>query len=386
MSTSDLKIAVNIQPVLHSRKSGIGYYADNILSRLVKSCSSDHFVLNYFDFCGKKHKEAERYNANNAVCEPCVWASATLYNLLWAFLPVPYPWFFKSCPDVSLFFNYYLPPFVKGKKVLVVYDMVIKDFPETMSFKTRTMLALTLKRSILRADRIITISDFSKSRIIEHFNIPADKIAVVPCGLDKNRFYPVSSRLLIDSVCKKYHINGLYYLYLGNLEPRKNIARLIEAYSKALNACPDIPKLVLAGAKGWGYKDIFESVCRYKLSDKVIFTGYVDQDDVLYLLNGATAFCFPSLYEGFGMPPLEAMACGVPAIVSRTSSLPEVMGNCGISVDPYNVDEISEALIHILSEPFCAQQRELGIARAAHFSWDRSVETLKGVLEELVNE
>lgn len=380
-----MKIAVNIQPALHSGKSGIGYYTDSILSRLIRNYPKDEFILNYFDPGGKKAEDAAKYKENNAVCKPCSWLSATLYHLIWTVIPVPYGLFFKDNPDVSLFFNYYLPPFVKGKRVLVVYDMVIKDCPETMSVKTRTMLDLTLGRSVKRADRIITISDFSKSRIMKHYKVPEDKISVVPCGLDKNRFYPVNDDSLIAGVRKKYGIRDSYYLYLGNLEPRKNISRLIEAYSKALALCPKLPRLVLAGIKGWGYDDIFQSVERYGLTDRVIFTGYVEDGDVPLLINGAEAFCFPSLYEGFGLPPLEAMACGVPVIVSNTSSLPEVVGDCGIIVDPYDTDGIATALVRVL-EPECANRlRSLGLKRAEMFSWDAEVQKLRDVLEELVN-
>lgn len=381
-----MKTAVNIQPALHGGKSGIGYYTDNILSRLIKNYPGDRFILNYFDPGGSRAEAAKRYSADNAVCEPCLWLSATLYHLIWTFIPVPYSLFFKGSPHVSLFFNYYLPPFVKGKRVLVVYDTVIKDCPETMSVKTRTMLTLTLGRSIKRADRIITISEFSKSRIMEHYGVPESKIAVIPCGLDKSRFYPVTEVSLITRVREKYGINSPYYLYLGNLEPRKNISRLIEAYSKAGKMHPELPKLVLAGIKGWGYEDIFRNVEKYGLTDRVIFTGYAEDGDVPLLINGAQAFCFPSLYEGFGLPPLEAMACGVPVITSNTSSLPEVVGDCGITVDPYDTDSMAEALIRVLEPEWADRLRMMGMKRAEKFSWDESVRQLHDVLEELVNE
>ena len=371
--------------MLHSGKSGIGYYEQELLKALFEADENDNFLLQYFDPRRMQGDPAARFGRENISAEPCKWFSATLYQLLWTVLPIPYRLFFKSRPDVTMFFNYYLPPFARGKRVLVVYDTVIKDYPETMSFKTRTMLNLTLKRSIKRADRIITISEFSKNRIIKHFGVAPENIVIIPCAADEKKFFPMNDRDAVrQQVCPKYGIDGEYYLYLGNLEPRKNIAGLIEAYGKAVKKRSDIPLLVIAGGKGWQYDEIFSRVKELGLSDRIIFTGYVDDDDVPLLMNGAEAFCFPSLYEGFGMPPLEAMSCGVPVIVSNNSSLPEVVGECGISVDPYDTDDIAAALIKMTDREFSDVQRIKGIERAKAFSWKKSAELLKALLEELV--
>lgn len=377
-----MKIAVNIQPMLHSDKSGIGFYELELLNALTEFDKKDSFILQYFDPKRKLDNPATRFCKKNVSSHPCNWFNPTLYQLLWIFLPVPYSLFFNDKPDVTMFFNYYLPPFARGKKLLVVYDAVIKDHPETMSLKTRTMLKLTLKRSIKRADKIITISQFSKGQIVKHFGVTPEDIIVIPCAADEKRFYPIADRAGVQRrVCPKYGIDGKYFLYLGNLEPRKNITRLIEAYSIAVKKKSDLPLLVIAGGKSWQYKEIFDKVKSFDLSDKVIFTGYVDDDDVVLLMNGAEAFCFPSLYEGFGMPPLEAMACGTPVIVSNTTSLPEVVGECGISVDPYNVSEISDALIKMTDAEFNKEQRIAGIERAKAFSWKKSAELLIAELE-----
>lgn len=371
--------------MLHSGKSGIGYYQQELLKAFFDLDNEDSFLLQYFDPKRHQGEPSARFGKSNVSDEACKWFSATLYQLMWVFLPVPYSLFFKSKADVTMFFNYYLPPFARGKRLLVVYDTVIKDHPETMSFKTRTMLKLTLKRSIKRADRIITISEFSRQQIIKHFGVSPDRVVIIPCAADENRFFPVSDREAVrESVCPKYGIGGKYFLYLGNLEPRKNITRLVEAYSEALKQRPDLPLLAIAGGKGWQYDEIFGRVEQLGLSDRVIFTGYVDDDDVPLLMNGAEAFCFPSLYEGFGMPPLEAMSCGVPVIVSNTSSLPEVVGDCGISVDPYSVSEISRALMDITDEKLNEDMRKAGIERAKCFSWKKSAELLKELLKELV--
>ncbi|MGN1089600.1 MAG: glycosyltransferase family 4 protein [Huintestinicola sp.] len=380
-----MKIAVNIQPMLHSGKSGIGFYEQELLKAFFDTDGEDSFLLQYFDPKNKQGDPAARFGRKNVVSEPCKWFSATLYQLIWTLLPIPYRLFFKSRPDVTMFFNYYLPPFAGGKKLLVVYDTVVKDYPETMSSKTRTMLNLTLKRSIKRADKIITISEFSKQQIVKHYNVDPEDIVIIPCAADEKKFFPMDDRDAVrQQVCPKYDIKGKYYLYLGNLEPRKNIARLIEAYGAAVKKQEGLPQLVIAGGKGWQYDEIFGRVKELQLSDRVIFTGYVDDGDVPLLMNGAEAFCFPSIYEGFGMPPLEAMSCGVPVIVSDTSSLPEVVGDCGISVDPYDTDAIADALIRMTDKEFTEAQRIKGIERAKDFSWKKSAGLLKSLTEELV--
>lgn len=380
-----LKIAVNIQPMLHSNKSGIGYYQQELLKGILRSNKSDSFFLQYFDPRQLRGNVSKGFGADNAEDSRCCWFSATLYQLLWTFIPVPYRLFFRESPDISMFFNYYLPPGVKGKKLLVVYDTVIKDHPETMSFKTKTMLSLTLEASIKRADRIITISQFSKESIIKHYGVPEEKVAIVPCAADRERFCPVRNRgEALARLSSAYGTENDYFLYLGNLEPRKNITRLIEAYADALSRCHELPQLVIAGGKGWQYEDIFRRAGELGISERVLFTGYVNDRDVPLLMGCARAFCFPSLYEGFGMPPLEAMSCGVPVIVSDTSSLPEVTaGECGIAVDPLSVSEISDALIRMTDDEFCAEQGKRGLERSKAFSWEKSAAELLRVIGEI---
>ncbi|MGN0665954.1 MAG: glycosyltransferase family 4 protein [Huintestinicola sp.] len=381
-----MKIGINIQPVLHSGKSGIGFYQHELMKALLEKDKDNHYYLNYFDLGGKKTEAAKAYLTENSELDCCTWFNASLYQMIWSVLPiVPYRMFFKSRPDITAFFNYYHPPFARGKKLLVVYDTVIKDFPETVRFKTKTMLRLTLSSSIRRADRIITISEFSKQQIMKHYDVPESRITVIPCAADRKRFYPMNLDSLPEETALKYGIDAPYYLYLGNLEPRKNIVRLIEAYKLASDRQADIPKLVLSGGKGWMYEEIFSKVNELRLENKVVFTGYVEDDDVPVLINGAKAFCFPSLYEGFGMPPLEAMSCGVPVIVSDCSSLPEVVGDCGIKVDPYSTESIADALIKILDDDLASEQSLMGIEQADKFSWDKSADMLIRVMNELTD-
>ncbi|MCH5203862.1 MAG: glycosyltransferase family 4 protein, partial [Oscillospiraceae bacterium] len=320
---------------------------------------------------------------NDIKIRPCKWLSYGLVHRMWLLLPIPHKWFFPQKADVSLFFNYYVPPFAEGKVCSVVYDTVVKDMPETMNDRTRMVLRLTLKKSIKRSDKIITISEFSKSRIIHHFGVSEDKISVVCCGIDRSRYSSERSKEKADECLKRLGIYEKYILYLGTLEPRKNITGLADAYKILSDTLPDCPVLVIAGGKGWLYESIFERVKTMGLEDRVIFTGYVSDEDTPVLMSGAELFCFPSFYEGFGMPPLEAMACGTPAVVSDRTSLPEVVGDAALKADADSPEDIADAMKQILTnEQLKRSLSEKGLARADKFSWENSAKALISFIKE----
>lgn len=379
-----MKIAININPMSDATKSGIGYYQTELVRNMLKLDCDNTYSFSRFKAKDTAHMGSPpdwllqngTFKQNNAVV-------MSIYQFMCGFLPIPYSWFFKESADVSMFFNFFLPPILKGKKVVVVYDTVINDFPETVKARNKLLLKLNVKRSIRQADMVITISEFSKQQIIRHYRKDEKQITVISCAADRNKYYPIDGFVMPTAVKECYGIPDRYYLYLGTLEPRKNITRLIEAYAEALKTDASLPKLVLAGGKGWLYDDIFSSVKNMGLENMVIFTGYVKDEDVADLMRGAQVFCFPSLYEGFGMPPLEAMACGTPVITSDCSSLPEVVGDCGLKVDPYSVESITQALITANSEKFYNTQRNAGLRQAECFSWEKSAEKLLDKLRNL---
>lgn len=383
-----MKIAFESQLFLGGNKTGIGWCADNI----VKELAADPEYQCQCDYMAYHQEEGQRYPVHEyeeygVKMNPCKWFHPLIYKLIWPFFPIPYSLFFGSDRQITQFFNFVVPPGVKGKKVTIVHDMAYKAYPETVYYKTRRWLQLTLKGSCRRADAIITVSEFSKQEIVKYLGVKPEKITVMPNGVDLELYHPNYTEEQVGSVKDHYKIQGDYFLYLGTLEPRKNIERVIEAYDCLLkeNAYKDIPKLVLAGGKGWLYDSIFETVHKLKIENQVIFTGYVDAEEVPVLMKGAKAFLFPSLYEGFGMPPLEAMACGTTVITSNCSSLPEVVGDAGILVDPLSVDEIKAAMARVMSdEALCMELGKKGIERAQKYTWKHSVEILKQVYEKLV--
>lgn len=386
---SNLIISFEASPLVNNAKTGIGYCESGQVTEISKAhLGTDRIKFEFFSLRNHDRKLAriEPYLMDNCEINMSRF-SGFIYKAVSTFIPLPYSWFFGKGSDITHFFNYIVPPFVHGKKVVTIHDMVYKAFPETMNSKTRILLNLAMNKSMKRADVVVTDSEFSRSEIIKYFPQYRDKVEVVPCGVDCDMFKPIQDRSIIEKVKANHNIKGKYFLYLGTLEPRKNLTRLVKAYEILSRRKEDCPLLVLAGGKGWLYDEIFEEVNKSGLGDKVIFTQYIPGEEICPLMNGAEAFVFPSLYEGFGMPPLEAMACGTPVIVSGSASLPEVVGDCGLIVDAYSEESIADAMGKIAdNEELRKQLSEKGIIRAREFSWKKSAEKLYTIYERLVQQ
>lgn len=384
-----MKIAFDAIPLISSGMSGIGWCEAGQTMAMVDMHPENEYQYTYFTLRNTegKAKQIAPFARGKVKLNVCKF-SGTLYRAAINFLPIPYSWFFGKDQDITHFFNYIVPPFVKGKKVVTVYDMVYKAFPETMRARTRNMLNMSLRRSMKRADLIITISEFSKSEILKYFPEHESKIRVVPCGVDLSFFKPCEDQAKIDAVRAKFKINGDYFLYLGTLEPRKNLEMLIDSYKLFLEKCEDkasAPKLVLAGGRGWLFDSIFEKVKTENLSEQVLFTEYLASEDRVPLMNGSLAFVFPSIYEGFGMPPLEAMACGVPVLTSNVASLPEVVGDSAVICDPYSKESICDGLMQLANDEALRERLKVeGLERSKMFTWEHSAALLYKAYEELV--
>lgn len=255
--------------------------------------------------------------------------------------------------------------------VVTVYDLSFLRMPERFRRGNRWYLQMFTRWSCHRARRIIAISQNTRRDLVALFGLPAERIDVVTPGVGP-QFRPLPP----DQVAAFRRAKGLpdhFVLYLGTLEPRKNLSTLLEAFAR-LRAQPNRHlKLVLAGGKGWMFAEMFARVRALGLENAVIFPGYVPDEELPLWYNAATVFVYPSLYEGFGMPPLEALACGTPAIVSNASALPEVVGEAGVLVRPDDVGEWAQALQRVLDD--AALRAELGArgrAHAARFSWERA--------------
>jgi glycosyltransferase involved in cell wall biosynthesis len=255
--------------------------------------------------------------------------------------------------------------------VVTVLDLGFLHYPEAIKRGKRLYLQWMTRLSVRRAQRVIAISENTRRDIIEHYRVAAERVETVYCGVDQ-RFQPLPAR---DVAAFRQH-KGLperYILFLGTIEPRKNVTSLLSAYAQLVEDAPSETSdlaLVIAGAKGWFYRDVFAQVEALGLTQRVYFPGYVSEAEKPMWYNAATCFCFPSLYEGFGLPPLEAMACGVPVITSNTSSLPEVAGDAAQMVPPLDVDALSTALHELIARPSLrAERAQRGRRQAQRFSW-----------------
>ena len=297
---------------------------------------------------------------------------------------IPYACFFSGEREVTHFCNYVIPFGVRGKKVVTIHDLAFREYPQTIRTRTMMMLKMNLRKTLKRADAIAVDSAFTKSELVKYYNVQKGKIYVVPCGIDKEKYEKKRS---VKPVKEKFGIDGEYFLYLGTLEPRKNIVRLIKAYDefRKENEKDIRPDLVIAGGKGWMYDEIYEMVNKKHLEKWIIFTDYVSEEEKIALMQGALAFCFPSLYEGFGLPPMEAMACGTPVITSCTSSLDEVAGEAALKVNPESVQQIASALTKMHREEDVRQKLiEKGRKQAAKYTWENASDALYKVFENVL--
>jgi glycosyltransferase involved in cell wall biosynthesis len=266
--------------------------------------------------------------------------------------------------------------------VITVHDIAHIRFPDLLNKSRQVYKRYILNLSIKMADVIIVDSCSTKRDIIEFFNIDEKKIRVVHLGVE-SRFQRISN---VEDYRTRKNLPSKIILHIGTLEPRKNVVTLINAFKKLRESGIKDYTLVIAGEKGWLYKKIFEEIKSSNVEQSIILLGVVEDEDLPMLYNCADLFVFPTLYEGFGLPPLEAMACGIPVITSNTSSLPEVVGNAGIMVDPNNVESLSNAMYRVLQDKELRHRMSRdGLKRSKMFTWEKMASEVKKVYEETLS-
>jgi glycosyltransferase involved in cell wall biosynthesis len=254
--------------------------------------------------------------------------------------------------------------------IVTIHDESFALFPEFFRGANAAYLRLFTRLSCRRAARIIAVSENTRADVMRLYGVPGERVQVVPHGVDA-RFFPRPASEVAEF--KRAHsLPDHFILFVGTLEPRKNLVKLIEAFSNLQSRISNL-KLILAGGKGWYYDQIFAAVERLDMQDEVIWAGYVPTDDLPLWYNSADVFAFPSRYEGFGMPLLEAMACGTPVVTSNASSLPEVAGDAALLVPPDDVGALADALARTLTDADLRQALHAkGLARAATFTWEET--------------
>ena len=382
-----IKITFDGKPVLDKNKSGIGWYSRNLIHQLLKSKEFECH-MNYFTsgLSSEGKEEIKKLKAEGMKLHKIENKSSMLTNALLVF-GYPYRKYFGEKTDVMQFFNYFVPRSVNGKKVTIIHDMVIYDHPETVRFRTMLYLKLGLRKSVKRADLIITDSYFSKERILKHLKVKEEKIRVIHPCIDYEVFNKKNAHKaeIVQQIRKKYSLKEKYMLYLGTLEPRKNIRRLILAYSHLVGKNAMTPELVIAGGKGWKYQEIYKTIKEKNLESRVKILGYVEEKDAPVIMGNAMFFVFPSMYEGFGMPPVEALACGTPVMAGNAASLPEALEENAHYVDPFSVKSIYKGLKYMLENYESLRKELLEKNLTAFFEKYDSKKTVKSY-EEIYRE
>lgn len=289
--------------------------------------------------------------------------------------------FDRLLPGAELFHatEHLLLPLRSVPTVLTVHDLVFRHLPEHHKFLNRWYLNLTLPLYCRRATHIIAVSEWTRSDLIAAYGLPPEKVTVIHEAADP-RFRP-QSRDAVTRVRARYGLPGRYLLFVGTIEPRKNLSRLLSAF-EAIRAEGLTDGLVVVGKRGWLTTDFFTRLALSPAKDSVFLPGYIPDEDLAAVYAGAQTLVFPSLYEGFGLPVLEAMACATPVLTSDASSMPEIAGEAALTFDPRSVEEMAESIRRVLSDSELRDRmRERGLDRAARFSWERTAKETEAVYD-----
>jgi len=275
--------------------------------------------------------------------------------------------------------NYVLPFFFTSPSVLTIHDLITLDYPQLCQTETVIYFRFLIKHSIKKAQKIIAVSNTVKKDIINHFNIPENKIEVVYHGVS-----PLFRKSTYKNVLEKYNLPEKYILFVGNIEPKKNLERLIKAFSLLRESTKLKHKLVITGKKGWKSDSVFKTVEDLGLREEIIFTGYFPEQDLPKLYSMSDLFVFPSIYEGFGIPPLEAMACETPVLASNRGALPETTGGNCLMVDPFDIESIVNGMYRLITDQKLRKESiKKGKEWVKQFTWDktarRTIEVYKQV-------
>jgi glycosyltransferase involved in cell wall biosynthesis len=368
-----VRIAIDARKL---RDYGIGTYIRNLLRHLSRLDSTTEYVL----LCRDEERGiAEELGDNfRAVSE-----GSPPYSVREQFrVPID---LYRERADLFHAPHYVLPPLTPCRSIVTIHDCIHLRFPQYLPNRGAYAYArASLWVATHRASRILTVSEASKRDILEYFNIPETKIDVIYNAIDE-RFNEPPAEADVARVQERFQLQDPFVLYAGNIKPHKNLERLIEAFYIFRRRGFDSVKLLIIGDEISKYATLRRAVHRLQLHKHVRFLGFVPDETLAVLYRLAAVFVFPSLYEGFGLPPLEAMASGTPVVTSNVSSLPEVVGDAAVLIDPHDADAIADGIYRVMSDAALRQHlRDSGFARVRHFSWERSIRRVHEIYQELL--
>lgn len=370
-----MKIGLDVSSC-YVERAGVGNYSYQLTKALLHTDKNNDYLLYplFYNHFLNRHIQDQVFEKTDNSRVAFIKHNNLLLNFLWSPLSPP---FLKErlLGDVDLVHSmtFAAPKFRNKKKKLVVtiYDLTFLTHPQCHQPRNIKVCLQGAKDAIKNADAIIAISEHTKKDLIKHLDTPEELITVTPLAAGTD-YIPVEDAFELTRIKCKYYLPEKYVLFIGSLEPRKNIKTLVEAFAQLPLRLRDEFPLVIAGGKGWMNSDIQQRITELGLNKDIHFAGFIDAADISAVYSGATVFVYPSLYEGFGLPILEAMSCGTPVISSNTSSMPEVAGDAALLVEPTRSEELSFALLKLLeSESLQQELKQKGLLQASLFSWEK---------------
>ncbi len=373
-----MRVCLDVSPAVH-RRAGLGRYAQELSAALLEVDAENEYLI-FFNRPRAARVEPPLHSLRRLTV---AWSNKPwrMSALLAHFAGLSQDRLF---PGVDLFHatDHLLPRFSRVRSVFTLHDLAFRLYPETHTALNRWFLNVMMPRFLQAADAVIAVSEHTKRDALRAYNLDEAKVRVIYEGVNP-RFRPAPPEA-VAVIRRKYGLPERFILSVGTIEPRKNLETALAAY-RTLKEGGAAHRLVIAGKKGWLYRGFFRRLREEGLEGEVVFLGFVPDDDLPPLYGGADLFLFPSLYEGFGLPPLEAMACGAPVICSDSSSLPEVVGDAALLVPPLEVRAWAEALRRLLGDAdLRADLQARGLARAREFSWARAARATVEVYQQVM--
>ena len=366
-----LRIGLNSQKLL-SMNTGVGNYTYNLVRNLLAVDRENRYCLFFFnEFTDGKNLFSSSV-APYRVEQSGYSTRRNTPRILWEQLMLPRR--ARACKvDVFHYIDHTLSLIRKPcPTVITVHDLAFFRVPEMYNLSRRFYKQFVSQRSIRRANRVITISEFTRREILELTGVDGDRVEVIPYGIS-SIFRPLPAEGEVEAYRVRAGLPDKFVLFVGTLQPRKNVDGLVRAFHQARRKAAFPHKLVLCGGRGWLYDEIFDLIKRLGLTDHVRYMDSVPHEELPVVYNLADLFVYPSWFEGFGLPPLEAMACGTPVICSSATSLPEVVGDAGITIPPSDIDGLADAIARVLDDgELAAGMSRAGLERARRFSWEEN--------------